>query len=226
MDAVARQVHPDQLDALPGEDLLQLARARSVEELAEAAGADVDARSDIWALGVILYTLLAGRLPFLADIIPLPGAVLSLGDVFLAIGVGVGAHARVQRVVVRRVDDPVVVNAAGVGPHRNPVAGLDFAAYGDALPGSVGHLAALRRLTVGPFAVDQAVVVVAQAATELESLALRGRPTGPTPAFAVKAELQQLKSVDRLENVKEIEAALAHGDLSENAEYHAAKEEQ
>lgn len=29
------------------------------------------------------------RLPFLADIIPLPGAVLSLGDVFLAIGVGV-----------------------------------------------------------------------------------------------------------------------------------------
>jgi hypothetical protein len=29
------------------------------------------------------------RLPFLADIVPLPGAVLSLGDVFLAIGVGV-----------------------------------------------------------------------------------------------------------------------------------------
>lgn len=31
----------------------------------------------------------ATRVPFLADIIPLPGAVLSLGDVFLAIGVGV-----------------------------------------------------------------------------------------------------------------------------------------
>ncbi len=29
------------------------------------------------------------RLPFLADVIPLPGAVLSLGDVFLAIGIGV-----------------------------------------------------------------------------------------------------------------------------------------
>ena len=29
------------------------------------------------------------RMPFLADIIPLPGAVLSLGDVFLAIGVAV-----------------------------------------------------------------------------------------------------------------------------------------
>ena len=31
----------------------------------------------------------ATRVPFLADIIPLPKAVLSLGDVFLAIGVGV-----------------------------------------------------------------------------------------------------------------------------------------
>jgi hypothetical protein len=30
----------------------------------------------------------ATRLPFLGDVIPLPGAVLSLGDVFLAIGVG------------------------------------------------------------------------------------------------------------------------------------------
>ena len=28
------------------------------------------------------------QLPFLADVIPLPGAVLSLGDVFLAIGIG------------------------------------------------------------------------------------------------------------------------------------------
>jgi len=28
-------------------------------------------------------------LPFLADVLPLPGAVLSLGDVFLAIGIGV-----------------------------------------------------------------------------------------------------------------------------------------
>ena len=31
----------------------------------------------------------ATRLPFLADVLPLPGAVLSLGDVFLAIGVAV-----------------------------------------------------------------------------------------------------------------------------------------
>lgn len=37
------------------------------------------------------------RLAFLADIIPLPGAVLSLGDVFLAIGVGAFLEDQMRR---------------------------------------------------------------------------------------------------------------------------------
>lgn len=42
----------------------------------------------------------------------------------------------------------------------------------------------------------------------------------------LKTDLKRLKTVDRPENVKEIEEARAHGDLSENAEFNAAKERQ
>jgi transcription elongation factor GreA len=43
---------------------------------------------------------------------------------------------------------------------------------------------------------------------------------------ALKKELEHLKSVARPENIKAIEEARAHGDLSENAEFEAAKERQ
>jgi len=43
---------------------------------------------------------------------------------------------------------------------------------------------------------------------------------------ALKTELERLKKVERPKNIKEIEEARGHGDLSENAEFHAAKERQ
>lgn len=51
-------------------------------------------------------------------------------------------------------------------------------------------------------------------------------PMTPSGLRRLKAELKHLQSVERPKISKEIEVARAHGDLRENAEYHAAKEKQ
>lgn len=51
-------------------------------------------------------------------------------------------------------------------------------------------------------------------------------PMTPAGLAKLRAELKQLREVERMQNVRDIEEALGHGDLRENAEYHAAKERQ
>lgn len=50
--------------------------------------------------------------------------------------------------------------------------------------------------------------------------------TTPEGLEKLKARLRQIRESDRPKNVLDIEEARAHGDLRENAEYHAAKERQ
>ncbi|GAB5446874.1 transcription elongation factor GreA [Gymnodinialimonas sp.] len=51
-------------------------------------------------------------------------------------------------------------------------------------------------------------------------------PMTPKGLEAMNVELKQLKSVERPAIIKAIAEAREHGDLSENAEYHSAKEKQ
>lgn len=51
-------------------------------------------------------------------------------------------------------------------------------------------------------------------------------PMTPAGLDKLREELRRIKEVERPQNVEDIETALGHGDLRENAEYHAAKERQ
>ena len=60
----------------------------------------------------------------------------------------------------------------------------------------------------------------------LEGALVQRIPLTPEGFRKIKEELDKLMKVDRPKNVQAIAEARAHGDLSENAEYHAAKEQQ
>ena len=51
-------------------------------------------------------------------------------------------------------------------------------------------------------------------------------PMTPAGQRKLRDELKRLREVERPKNVQDIEIARAHGDISENAEYSAAKEKQ
>ena len=51
-------------------------------------------------------------------------------------------------------------------------------------------------------------------------------PMTPRGVQTLKEELKRLREIERPKNVLDIEEARAHGDLRENAEFHAAKEKQ
>src|SRR5688500_10454281 len=51
-------------------------------------------------------------------------------------------------------------------------------------------------------------------------------PISPEGAKKLRDELQHLRSVERPAIIQAIATAREHGDLSENAEYHAAREKQ
>lgn len=55
---------------------------------------------------------------------------------------------------------------------------------------------------------------------------MKREPLTKVGAERLRAELERLKSIDRPRIIAAIAEARAHGDLSENAEYHAARDQQ
>jgi len=98
-----------------------------------------------------------------------------------------------------------------------PLAGLRFS-----LTGAVGH-GKVVACAAGPLPGARPHFISIRQGV---SMAGDHIPMTKAGADAIKREIKRLKSVERPRIVQEISVARDHGDLSENAEYHAAKERQ
>ncbi len=179
----------------------------------QASGLDVDARSDVYALGVILYEALTGRLPFIAE---------TTGALFIKIGTG--EHLPLKH--RRRDIDPRLAEIVERAFDRKPEARFASArALSDALEPYAdvrGTDGKPRRATadyeserprprtspgVAPVAPGYAETVELDDAVPLQkSFAARGRV--PAPVVADSAAFAAVNSRDL--PTEEIEAAPVH----------------
>jgi transcription elongation factor GreA len=61
---------------------------------------------------------------------------------------------------------------------------------------------------------------------EAQAMTVERIPMTHVGVLRLREQVKRLKTIEKPKNIRDIEEARAHGDLSENAEYHAAKERQ
>ena len=146
---------------------------------------DADARSDVWALGVILFELIAGRLPFDARDAPAYFVAIATKDAPTLLDVRADVPAEVSRVVarcLRRRPDERYPSAAELARDlRHVVEGTELEPTG--------------RLSIPPrvhtFIADLAIPAAPHAPTVMSEAACPGSPA-PSDRVADREDLGQM----------------------------------
>jgi hypothetical protein len=100
-----------------------------------------------------------------------------------------------------------VLQYAGIRREREPLA---------------GYLTRCRQKII----ISNSILILAHDAEEEFCMAEKQTILTAEGLEKLKAELNELRTVKRLENEERLHEAISHGDLSENSEYDAAKDEQ